>query len=128
MPTIFISIVKNIIMYQYFPSFFIHCSYFYSLGMQKKICLIPLPHAIPSCFSQNHRFETGRIWKLIQLPNFQSITIYPTKVSFFSRLKILNVSIILQVSVSRHCFILITLLWIHCLWMLSLKMWQNWEF
>lgn len=33
--SIFISVVKNIIMYQHLPSFFIHCSYFYPMGMQK---------------------------------------------------------------------------------------------
>lgn len=51
-----------------------------------------------------------------------------TKVFFISRLKISNISIILQISVSRHCFILITLLQTHCLSTSSSKSGkQNWE-
>lgn len=125
--SIFISIVKNIIMYQYFPSFFIRCSYFYSLRIQK-ICLISLPHAIPSCFSQNYRFETGRSERSFSYPILKALPYIPLKRPF-SRLKILNVSIIVQESLSRHGFILITLLWIHCLSMSSLKCdKQNWEY
>lgn len=79
---IFISIVKNIIMYQYFPSFFICCSYFYSLRMQK-ICLILLPHAIPSCFSQNYRFETGRSERSFSYPILKALPYIPLKRPFF---------------------------------------------